>query len=306
MKILIAGATGAIGIPLIKKLVLNNIEVFALTRSIKKKEIIAKLGATPMVVDIFDENNVKQALANCQPDVIVDMLTSLPKNYTPFEMQKAAANDKKIRIEGGLNLLKAAEDLSVTTYIQQSCAFWYEPGSHLATEEDLFAFNATPGIVAGIKVYQEIEQRLLHSSILKKIILRFGFFYGPNTWYAKDGSIADQVKKQAYPIIGKGDGMWNFVHVEDAANAIYLALNAPSIIYNIVSDSPITQADFLNHYANWLAAPEPLRRTIEEETKINGPDSVYYATQLRGASNKKAKNELSFSPRPLEWLKVKS
>lgn len=304
MRIFIAGATGAIGNPLVTRLCADGHEVFGMSRSKERAQQIADLGATPVIADALNAASVLEAIKLAQPEVIIEMLTSLPKVYTPQAMKEAGELDKKLRREGGANLQKAAQIMGVRRYMIQSSAFWYAPGSGLANEEIPFAFDASPGISAGTKVYAEIEKRVLQAKTIEGVALRFGFFYGPGTWYASDGNMADQVRNGSYPIVGDGQGVWSFVHVEDAANGIAAALNCTPGAYNITNDTPVKLATWLPAYARWLGAPPPPIRTIEEELRINGPDSVYYATRLRGASNMKAKKSLAFLPRPLEWLAV--
>ena len=148
------------------------------------------------------------------------MLTHLPKEYTPESMRKAAELDAKIRREGGAHLQAAAEAYGTKRYIAQSSGFWYTPGFGLADENTPFAFEATPGIASGTRLYAEIEQRVLQSNKIEGVALRFGFFYGPGTWFHPQGSVAEQIHKKQFPIIGNGEGVWNFVHIEDAAKAI--------------------------------------------------------------------------------------
>jgi len=301
-KIFVAGATGAIGQPLVSKLVADGHTVFGMSRSKERAHQITKLGAIPVIADALNEASIARGVKEAKPEIVIEMLTSLPKEYTPQAMQAASKHNTKIRVEGGANLQNAAEAVGVKRYIIQSSAFWYAPALDLASEDSSFAFDASPGISAGTKEYTQIENRVLQSKNIEGVALRFGFFYGPGTWYASDGNMADQVRNKTYPIVGGGDGIWNFVHVNDAAAGIALALNCLPGVYNITNDTPVKVSLWLPAYARWLGAPPPLTRTIEEELQLNGPDSVYYATQLRGASNKKAKKQLGFSPRPLEWL----
>lgn len=304
MRIFVAGATGAIGSPLVSHLVTEGHQVFGMTRYKERSHHILKLGAIPIIADALDASSVLEGVKKSQPEVIVEMLTSLPKEYTPQAMSAASALDKKIRTEGGAHLQKAALLMGVRRYIIQSSAFWYEPGIHLADETTPFAFNASPAIAAGTKVYMHNEQRVLHAENLEGVVLRLGFLYGPLTWYALDGNMANRVRDREYPIVGDGNGIWNFVHVEDVAKAIALALNCPPGIYNINDDTPVKMSSWLPAYARWLGAPLPLTRSIEEELALNGADSVYYATLLRGATNAKAKCTLGFIPRPLEWIET--
>ncbi len=304
MRIFIAGATGAIGQPLVARLLADGHEVFGMSRSKERAQQILDLGATPIIADALNATSILEAVKFVQPEVIIEMLTSLPKVYTPQAMREAKDLNKKLRIEGGANLQKAAQIVGTKRYMVQSSAFLYGPGPGLANEEAPFAFNASPGIAEGVKVYAEIEKRVLQAENIEGVALRFGFFYGPGTWYAPDGNMADQVRSKSYHIVGEGHGIWNFVHVGDAANGVALALHGKPGAYNITNDTPLKLSVWLPAYARWLGAPSPPKRTVEEELRINGPDSVYYAMQLRGASNAKAKEELGFLPRPLEWMSV--
>ena len=129
--------------------------------------------------------------------------------------------------------------------------------------------------------------------------LRFGFFYGPGTWYHPGEDVANQIQQQQFPVIGKGEGVWNFVHIEDAAKAVVDAIQSAPGAYNIVNDQPSEMRIWLPAFAKYLGAPSPPKITEEEGLKIKGVDSVYYATKLRGASNQKAKQEFNFKPRSL-------
>lgn len=301
MKILIAGATGAVGQPLIRLLSKQDHEVFGITQSPSKTDLLKKQGAQAVVLNVLNSNEVMTVVKSIKPDVIIDMLTSLPKEYTPQAMREAAPLDAKIRLEGGNNLLQAAQKQGVKRYVSQSTAFWYAPGQGLAQENDSLATQATPGIRAGVQNYLEIERRTLNASLIG-IPLRFGFFYGPGTWFHPQGNMADQVRKQQFPLIGDGAGYWNFIHIEDAAHAIVLALNAKAGIYNIVNDHPAQLKEWLPAFAHFINAPSPPQITESEGEKQLSADSVYYATKLRAASNAKAKEELNFKPRPFEWL----
>jgi nucleoside-diphosphate-sugar epimerase len=277
-------------------------EVFAMTRSKERARTISKRGAFPIIADALDSGSLLEEMQNVQPEVVIEMLTSLPKVYTSQAMQEADKQNTKLRREGGSFLQKAAQMTGARRYIIQSSCFWYAPGAGLATEETPFAFESTPGIAAGTKVYSEIEERVLTAKDIEGVSLRFGFFYGPQTWYAPDGNMADQVRQQSYYITGGGRGVWSFVHVEDAAEGIVAAMSSPPGIYNLTDDTPVELKEWLPAYAHRLGAPPPLERTIEEEYRDKGSDTIYYATQLRGASNAKANRVLGFTPRPLEWL----
>ena len=139
---------------------------------------------------------------------------------------------------------------------------------------------------------------------LEAVLLRYGFFYGPETWFSREGDVGDQVRHREAPVIGKGEGIWNWVHIDDAAAATCAALTADPGVYNVVDDQPVAQSVWLPAFAKFVGAPEPPTVSEEEALRNSGPDSDYYATRLRGASNQKAKAKLAFRPRPLEWLGV--
>lgn len=301
MKILIAGASGAIGTPFIKSAV-NRYEIFGITQTNEGAAAIKALGAQPIVLDILNRRLVSEAVEKIKPDVIINMLTRLPKEYTPEAMRKAAEMDTRVRLEGGGNLHAAAEIAGVKKYIVQSAAFFYGPGSGLADESCSFAINASPGVAASCQVNLAIENQVLHSKNVAGTALRFGFFYGPKTWFNPDGNMAEQVRQQQVPLIGSGKGIWNFVHVEDAAQAILSAIEAQPGIYNIVNDSPVEQRIWLPAFAHFIGAQPPPHITEEEALAKRGADAVYYALYLRGASNAKAKYEFKFRPRAFEWL----
>ena len=132
--------------------------------------------------------------------------------------------------------------------------------------------------------------------------LRYGFFYGPGTWYSDEGDMAEQVRRQGVPIVGAGQGVWSWVHIDDAAAATAAALACGPGVYNIVDRDPTVQSVWLPAFASAVGAPPPPQVSEEEALATFGPDTVYYATRLRGASNEKAKHELNFRPRRLEWL----
>ncbi|MGA8163844.1 MAG: NAD(P)-dependent oxidoreductase [Waddliaceae bacterium] len=303
MKILVAGATGAIGQPLVDILIKFGFDVYGLTHSKSHAQLIAGKGAKPLVLDILDQKAVFTAFENVRPEVVIDMLTSLPKEYTPEMMARASENNRKVRIEGGGNLYNAASNFDTKRYIVQSCGFLYAPGKGLADENVPFALDAAPNISAAAHLYEDIERRVLLSDKMEGVALRFGFFYGPGTWYHPLGSVAEQIRNRAFPLIGKGEGVWNFIHVEDGAKAAAEAIYSSPGTYNVVNSHPAKMSEWLPAFARYLNAPPPYSISEEEGLKVKGEDFIYYCTKLRGASNAKAIQEFNFIPRSLEWLR---
>jgi nucleoside-diphosphate-sugar epimerase len=202
---------------------------------------------------------------------------------------------------------KAAIEAGATHYIAQSSAFWCQPGEGLASESTPLATEVkAPAVSAGTRVLLEVESRVLNSKRLRGTVLRYGFFYGPRTWYATDSSTADQVRACGVPLIGAGLGVWSFVHIEDAAAATIAAIernaSAEPALYNITDDRPVAHREWLPAYARYLGAPPPRALSENNARQTLGEDAVFYATQLRGASNSNARRDLAFQPRALEWM----
>jgi 2-alkyl-3-oxoalkanoate reductase len=302
MKVLIAGATGAIGRPLIRCLNEKHHTVFALARSAESSRAVTELGAEPVTADALDAASVEAAVARVRPDAVINELTSLPRHYAAAEMQAAAERDRKIRIEGNTNLLAALREAGVRRYLLQSSAFWYAPGDGLADESAPFAYDASPVVAAGSRRYAELEAAASGTPGIEFVSLRYGFFYGPGTWFHSDGDMGEQVREQRVPVIDAGQGVWSWVHIDDAAAATAAALECAPSAYNIVDSDPTPQRVWLPAFARAVGAPAPPRIADQEALAAFGPDTVYYATRLRGASNEKAKRELNFQPRPLEWV----
>jgi 2-alkyl-3-oxoalkanoate reductase len=302
MKVFVAGASGAIGQPLIVELVRQGHEVIAMTRSAESAKKLADLGAKTVELSAYDAEGVEKALRSAQAEIIIDELTALPPD--PFQMAEYAAGDRKLRLEGGGNLYRAGLATGVRRYIQQASGFFLKASDgKLATEKDGLFLDASPGVAASAQTYTKLEERVLEPGTMEGVALRYGFFYGPRTWYNPDGAVAGHVREQKNPLIGNGQGVWSWIHIEDAALATVAVLTIPAGVYNIVDDSPSPVSHWLPEFAAWVGAPAPPSLTEEEALRIVGEDAVFYNTKLFGASNSKAKATFGFKPRRLEWKK---
>jgi 2-alkyl-3-oxoalkanoate reductase len=260
-------------------------------------------GIEPAIAEVFDPEAVKAVIGRAQPEVVIEELTALPKTYTRESLGAATASNNRLRLEGGANVLAAAQAAGVRRYLRQSIAFWAVPGRGLADEETPLAFNASPAVAAEARVVTELERRLRDTPTTEGIALRYGFFYGPGTWFNPDGDVARQVREQQFPVVGNGEGVWSWLHIEDAAIATVAAAEQGNPgIYLIANDQPLAVREWLPAFAQWLNAPPPPQISVEDALKASGADAVYYGTQMRGVSNAKAKRELNFQPRPLEWI----
>ncbi|HWB08182.1 MAG TPA: NAD(P)-dependent oxidoreductase [Pirellulales bacterium] len=300
MNIFVAGASGAIGRPLIIELLRQGHAVTGMTRSEEGATRLLALGASVARISAFDAAAVDKALRECGAEIVIDELTALPKD--PSDMADAAAGDRKLRLEGGGNLHRAAQANGVRRYLQQASGFFLRSGSGLADESEGLAVDASPRVAASARTYAELEARVLGSGSMEGVALRYGFFYGPNTWYCPEGAAADQVRRQEVPIVGRGEAVWSWIHIDDAALATVAALAAPPGVYHIVDDDPAPVNRWLPAFARSVGAPPPLQVTEQAALQTAGADAVYYATKLRGASNEKARRLLGFKPRRLEWL----
>ena len=236
MKIFVAGASGAIGKPVISSLIAEEHEVTGLTQSTAGATRLREQGAQASIANALDAQALNDAVRSTSPEIVINQLTSLPKN--PADMPKAAAGDARLRLEGGGNLLRASQSLGVRRYIQQSSALFLTADHGLANEQSPLAVNATVGIAASARMYTELEQRLTTATAIEAVILRYGFFYGPGTWYAPDGGHANIVRQHQYPIVGHGSAVWSWIHIDDAAEATVAALSFIAGIYDIVDDDP--------------------------------------------------------------------
>jgi 2-alkyl-3-oxoalkanoate reductase len=300
MKIFIAGATGAVGLPLVRVLCALGHQVTGMTRAGAGVDRLRELGAEPCRADAFDARAVRSAIEEASPDVVIDQLTWLPAN--PADIIKSMPNDTRLHREGGASLLAAAQELGVSRYIMQSRGFYLDaPAGQLADETARLRYDAPGEIGDSARTIGEYEDKVLVSPSLDGVVLRYGFFYGPGTWYRPDGAIADQVRKGEVVIIGEGNAVWSFVHIDDAIAATVAALKSDPGVYNVVDDDPLPVADWLPAFARWVDAPPPPRVSVEDALKAAGEEAVYYHTRLTGASNGRAKAKLRFTPRPLLW-----
>src|SRR5262249_48151720 len=248
----------------------------------------------------FDFRAVRSAIEAASPDIVIDQLTSLPAN--PADILKSIPDDTRLHREGGANLLTAARELGVGRYILQSKGFYLDaPAGQLADESAKLRYGA-PGVIGeSARTMGAYEDRVLASPPPNGVVLRYGFFYGPGTWYRQDGGIADQARRGEALIVGEGNAVWSFVHIDDAVAATVAALTAEPGIYNIVDDHPLLVVDCLSAFARWVDAPEPHRVSVEDALKAAGEEAVYFHTRLSGAANSRAKAQLGFTPRPLLW-----
>jgi 2-alkyl-3-oxoalkanoate reductase len=302
VRIFLAGATGVIGARLLPLLAVGH-EVTAMTRSQAKVDNLRAAGATPVVCDVFDVEDLRATVAAAAPEVVIHELTDLPKNLDPRKAEEQLAGNDRIREEGTRNLVDAAVAAGARRFVAQSIAFVYEPtGEPVKSEEDPLYHDAPWPFSRTIAAVESLEKAVTQTAGIDGLVLRYGFFYGPGSGYAADGSVAAQVRKRRFSVVGAGEGVFSFIHVDDAAAATLAAVErgAPAI-YNIVDDDPAPLREWLPAYAEALGAKKPRRVPKLIARLVAGRYATMLATELRGASNEKAKRQLGWAPRYPSW-----
>lgn len=300
MRIFLAGATGAVGRPLLRRLRDQGHEVHALTSRAERASTLAETGATPVVADALDPVAVREALTASKPDVVIHQLTRIPPRIDPRHAARDLHATNRLRDEGTSNLLAGAVAAGARRFIAQSIAFVYAPGPGLRTEADPLHTDCHPSFRSVVGAVASLESQVTGSA-LEGIVLRYGFFHGPGTIYAEDGTFAADVRRRKIPVPGPAEGWFSFIHVEDAADAAFAALSAPPGIYNVVDDHPIPFGSWLPRYAKSIGAPPP-RHIPGFLVRLGaGPYGHYLLRELPGVSNAKAKADLGWKPAHPSW-----
>jgi nucleoside-diphosphate-sugar epimerase len=302
VKVFVAGASGVIGRPLVRQLVAAGHQVTGVTRREERASEIRAAAADAVVCDVFDRAKLEAAVVAAQPEVVINQLTSLPREYNPRKASFYAATDR-VRREGGHNLNEAARAAGARRVITQSIAFLYAPEGDWVKGEDARPFINAPGhFRASVEALLEHEREVVSSPDFEGLVLRYGQFYGPDTYYARDGHLGREARRRRFPIVGSGTGTFSFLHTEDAAAATVTALGegAPGI-YNVVDDEPAPLHEWLPVYADALGAKSPRHVPVWLAKLVAGGAVAAQAIELRGASNAKAKSELGWRPIHPSW-----
>jgi 2-alkyl-3-oxoalkanoate reductase len=303
VKVFVAGASGAMGRPLVRRLLAAGHEVTGMTRREERAAAIREAGASAVVCDVFDAPALESAVKAAAPEVVVHQLTSLPPrlDYKAKEDPLAATN--RLRSEGTRNLLAAAKAAGARRLVAESVAFLYAPeGSWIKDEEAPLFVDAPVPFGGAVTALTDLERQVTGAGGIEGVVLRYGWLYGPDTYFDRDGSQTEEALKRRLPIVGKGTGTFSFVHVEDAAAATVAAVEHGSPgIYNVVDDEPAPMREWVPVFAEAVGAKRPRRAPVWLARLIAGAAAANTATQLRGASNAKAKRELGWQPSYSSW-----
>jgi nucleoside-diphosphate-sugar epimerase len=304
MKVFVAGATGAIGRQLVPRLVAAGHEVHGMTRHESNKAMLDELGAVPVVADALDPDQVADAVTAARPEVIVHQLTAIGAlDMRHFDRDFALTN--RLRTEGTDHLLSAGQAVGVRRFVAQGVAgygAYARTGGPVKSEEDPLEPTPPREMRETLAAIRHLEQAVLDARWTEGIVLRYGVFYGPGTRLARDGEVAELVRKRKFPLVGDGGGVWSFIHVADAAEATVAAVeHGTRGVYNVVDDDPAPVAEWLPALAQELGAKKPMRVPRFIGRLFAGETGVMMLTEVRGASNAKAKRELGWRPAHPSW-----
>jgi nucleoside-diphosphate-sugar epimerase len=304
MRIFVAGATGAIGRRLLPLLVSNGHTVIGTTRTASKADEIRDAGAGPVVLDALDRDAVVEALIRAEPDVVVHQLTALAgfTDFRKFDEGFAATN--RLRTEGTDNLIAGMRWFGVRRLVAQSFAGWPHAriGGPVKTEDDSLDEDPPEALRRTLEAIRYLERVVLQTDLVEGTVLRYGGFYGPGTSLGEGGFQLESVRRRRFPIVGGGAGVTSFIHIDDAAAATIAAIeSAKPGLYNIVDDDPTPVAEWLPALAEAIGAKPPRRVPVWLARLFVGDHGVVMMTEVRGASNAKAKRDLGWRPTCSSW-----
>ena len=304
MRIFVAGATGALGRRLVPRLVAGGHDVIGMTRSRERAQGLVAAGAEPVVADALDRDRVMAAVADARPEIVVHELTALSnlRDFRKFDQEFSLTN--RLRTQGTDHLLAGARAAGARRFVAQSFAGlpYARSGGPVKTEEDPLDPSPPQALRRTLDAIRYLESTVVGATGLEGIVLRYGGFYGPGTSVGEGGYQLDEIRRGRYPIVGRGGGVWSFIHIDDAAAATALAIEtgAPGI-YNIVDDDPAPVSEWLPALAQAIGAKRPRRVPAWVARLLVGQHAVVLMTEARGASNAKAKRELGWNLTYPSW-----
>jgi nucleoside-diphosphate-sugar epimerase len=303
MRVFVAGATGAIGKQLVPRLVAAGHEVHGMTRSASKQAMLDELGAVPVVANALDPDQVAEAVATAKPEVIVHELTAIGA-VDMRHFDRAFALTSRLRTEGTDHLLSAGHAVGVRRFVAQSAVYgaYARTGSPVKSEEDPLDPSPPRETRTAVAAIRHLEHAVLDARWTEGIVLRYGAFYGPSTSMAPGEEQFELVRRRKFPMVGDGGGVWSFIHIADAAEATLAAVERGGRgVYNIVDDDPAPVAEWLPALAAELGAKKPMRVPKFVGRMFAGEVGAVFMTEIRGASNAKAKRELGWRPAHPSW-----
>ncbi|HEX4521354.1 MAG TPA: NAD(P)-dependent oxidoreductase [Gaiellaceae bacterium] len=297
MRVFVTGASGAIGSRLVPQLIDAGHDVVGTHNSPASAELLRKLGAKPVLVDLLDAGAVRKAVLESAPEAIVHEATVLANAKFSRNFDRSGAATNELRTKGTDALLAAGREAGVQRFVAQSVAAfnrYARQGGPVKSEDDPIEQRPPAHTHQSAAALTHLERVVTGFG---GIALRYGVFYGA----ASDGTIAP-VRKRQFPMIGSGGGIWSWIHLDDAASATVAALeHAGAGVYNIVDDDPAPVREWLPVLAEALGAKPPRHLPDWLARLVAGEAVVVMSTEARGASNARAKRELGWTPRVSSW-----
>jgi 2-alkyl-3-oxoalkanoate reductase len=304
MRVFVAGATGALGRRLVPLLVAGGHQVTAMTRRVGRTMELYAAGAEPVVADALDRDAVLAAVTAARPEAVVHQLTDLAGVTSMRRFDQGFAATNRLRTEGTDHLLEGARAAGASRFVAQSFAGWpfARVGGPVKTEDDPLDPDPPAELRRTLDAIRHLESAVVGAEDLEGIVLRYGGFYGPGTSAGEGGYMLDDLRRRRFPVIGAGTGVWSFVHIDDAATATLAALErgAPGI-YQIVDDDPAPVSAWLPALAAAAGARPPRQVPTWLARLLAGEHAVVLMTEVRGASNAKARRELGWRPAHASW-----
>ncbi|WP_151480766.1 NAD-dependent epimerase/dehydratase family protein [Streptomyces albicerus] len=301
MRVLVAGATGVVGHPLVGALRARGHQVSALVRE-ESRERAPEADAV-MVADALDREALLSAVSAARPEVIVHQMSAL--RLLRDDPAEAFALTARLRTEGTANLVAAARAAGARRLVAQSIAFAAAPEGEPVLDEDapLYVDAPDPGWAATVRAVAELERLVLGSGPdLAGVVLRYGTLYGPGTAYARTGGTAERVLAGRFPLPEGGSGIMSFLHVEDAVGAAVAAVESNATgVFHVTDDEPAAAAQWLPHYARALGGPTPRTIPAALAPRLLGWFMAHQLTAARGAANDRARTALGWKPLRPSW-----
>jgi nucleoside-diphosphate-sugar epimerase len=236
--------------------------------------------------------------------VIVHQLTALSGDFDMRHIREFFEVTNRLRTEGTDHLLAAGRAVGIKRFVAQSYAGWpfARTGGPVKTEEDELDPAPPDALRDGLDAIRYLEAAVTGATWTEGVVLRYGGFYGPGTGMSRGGKQAQLIEKRKWPVVGDGGGVWSFVQIEDAATGTVEAIEHGSPgVYNVVDDDPAPVREWLPALAAALGARKPMRLPRWLGRIAAGEAGVVMMTEVRGASNAKAKRELGWQLRYPSW-----
>jgi nucleoside-diphosphate-sugar epimerase len=268
---------------------------------VAKTAQIRGLGASPAVVDALDGDAIRDLVRRTQPEVIIHQLTALPQDYTPAKRDFYDLTSR-LRFESTAHLMAAARRVGTRRFIYQSICFMGRPEGPQVLDESAPVWDDAPEPFGdACRKTLDGERMTTQTEGIEGVVLRYGQFYGPGTYFAPDGYFARQARRRMLPIVGDGGGVFSFLHVDDAAGATVAALACGTGIYNVADSDPAPVREWLPVYCAAIGAPRPWRSPEWLAGIAAGRLAAKMMVALRGADSSAFRRATGWMPQFESW-----